>query len=593
MPSNRLTVAFLIGMSCLSGLAQTPPPAPAAQKGSAPASKEAEEDAEIIVLAGLPHLKEKEAILSYARQTYIKADLIKDKPLLQIIRLSLAKLEDQPENAAKIRQEHLVQLAEYFTKQAMAAQDAGQMADALRLAQVAIRCNPGNAKAKLFYANFLHNIAGRTDDGIQTLKHGLEFLPVDDPLTKDYLERYFQLLQARERDQEVIDESLKLIQVTKNMPTYMRDSLSMSAATSLYWTGKYPDAVNIINASSLDTQPNGLLLKARALFEGGKTQESINLLEAKTSAFKGAGRDAILSQLARFHILLGQHKMALAVTHERISADEKAPFPHIQKLQLLDRLGLKDEFDKELRLTFAQYAGSSAPMIALANFAAEKGYAELTGALANSAAQHGLERATFAALHLEAILNGPNPGQVIVQYQQIVAADKAFFKSNEAIVQSLIAIAYHARQKPDAVIAKRDRDIGDRYLTEFLKSKDLGPEAYRSVGRHLRSIRAGDAAVRVLEAGITLFPRYSQLRSEYISARILAGQTEAYGTRKSVADELELLLTMRRPSPAIWQEAVSWLRTESKLPADRQRKLEAAMSPLIRSNLDPEALAGR
>jgi hypothetical protein len=593
MLPTRLTFALLLGMSTLSGPAQSPPPPPAAQKSPAPASKEAEEDAEIIVLAGLPHLKEKEAILSYARQTYIKADLIKDKPLLQIIRLSLAKLEDQPENAAKIRQEHLIQLAEYFTKQAMAAQDAGQMADAQRLAQVAIRCNPGNAKSKLFYANFLHNIAGRTDDGIQTLKHGLEFLPVDDPLTKDYLERYFQLLQARERDQEVIDGSLKLIQVTKNMPTYMRDSLSMSAATSLYWTGKYPDAVNIINASSLDTQPSGVLLKARALFEGGKTQESINLLEAKTSAFKGAGRDAVLSQLARFHILLGQHKMALEVTQERISADEKAPFPHIQKLQLLDRLSLKDEFDKELRLIFANYAGNSAPMIALANFAAEKGYAELTGALANSAAQHGLERATFAALHLEAILNGPEPGQVIVQYQQIVAADKAFFKSNEAIVQALIAIAYHARQKTDAVIAKRDRDIGDRYLTEFLKSKDLGPEAYRSVGRHLRSIRAGDAAVRVLEAGITLFPRYSQLRADYISARILAGQTETYGTRKSVADELELLLTLRRPSPAIWQEAVSWLRSESKLPADRQRKLEAAMSPLIRSNLDPEALAGR
>jgi hypothetical protein len=593
MPSIRLTLALLLGMSTLSGLAQTPPPAPDASKTPPPASKEATEDAEIIILAGLPNLKDKEAILSYARQSYIKADLIKDKALLQIIRLSLAKLEDQPEKSAQIRQEHMNHLAEYFTKQAMAAQEAGQMADALRLAQVAIRCNPGNAKSKLFYANFLHNIAGRTDDGIQTLKHGLDFLPVDDPLTKDYLERYFQLLQARERDLEVIDESLKLIQATKNMPTYMRDSLSLSAATSLYWVGKYPDAVNLINANSLDTQPSGLLLKARALFEGGKTQESINLLEAKTSAFKGAGRDAVLSQLARFHILLGQHKMALAVTQERISADEKAPFPHIQKLQLLDRLGLKDEFDKELRLIVSNYAGNSAPMIALANFAAEKGYAELTGALANSAAQHGLERATFAALHLEAILNGPDPGQVIVQYQQIVAADKAFFKSNEAIVQALIAIAYHARQKPDAVVAKRDRDIGDRYLTEFLKSKNLGPEAYRSVGRHLRAIRAGDAAVRVLEAGITLFPRYSQLRADYVSARILAGQTETYGTRKSVADELELLLTMRRPSPAIWQEAVSWLRSESKLPAERQRKLEAAMSPLIRSNLDPEALAGR
>ncbi|MEY4379549.1 MAG: hypothetical protein RLZ85_1430 [Verrucomicrobiota bacterium] len=589
----RLTAAFLLGMTCLSGLAQTPPPSPATPKPAAPASKEAEEDAEIIVLAGLPHLKDKEAILSYARQTYIKADLIKDKALLQIIRLTLTKLEDQPENAAKIRQEHLNQLAEYFTIQAMAAQDAGQMADALRLAQVAIRCNPGNAKAKLFYANFLHNVAGRTDDAIQTLKHGLEFLPVGDPLTKDYMDRYFQLLQARERDQEVIDESLKLIQATKNMPTYMRDSLAMAAATSLYWVGKYPDAVNLINSNTLDTQPNGLLLKARALFEGGKTQESIRLLESKTSEFKGAGRDAIFSQLARFHILLGQHRLALAVTEDRISAEPKAPFPHIQKLQLLDRLGLKDEFDKELRLIFANYAGNSAPMIALANFAAEKGYAELTGAIATSAAQQGLERATFAALHLEALLNGPDPGQVIVQHRQIIAADKAFFKSNEAIVQALLAISYHARQKPDAATAKHDRDVGDRYLVEFLKAKDLGPEAYRSVGRHLRAIRAGDAAVRVLEAGVTLFPRYSQLRADYISARILAGQTETYGTRKSVADELELLMTMRRPSPAIWQEAVTWLRSESKLPAERLRKLDAAMSPLIRSNLDPEALAGR
>jgi hypothetical protein len=594
MSPTRLTIAFLLGMSCLSGLAQTPPPLPAAQNPSPSAANRGdEEDAEIVVLAGLPHLNEKEAVLSYARQTYIKADLIKDKALQQIIRLTLSKLEDHPEKAAKIRQEHLNLLAEFFTKQAMAAQDSGQMADAIRLAQVAVRCNPGNAKSKLFYANFLHSIAGRTDDAIQTLKHGLEFLPVDDPLTKDYLERYFQLLQAKERDREVIDESLKLLRDSKNIPAYMRESLSLTAATSLYWIGNYPDSVNLINSNNLESQAKGLLLKARALFEGGKTQESINLLQAKTSAFKGKERDAVLSQLARFHILLGQHKMALAVTQERIAADEKAPFPHIQRLQLLDRLDLKDEFDKELRLIFTSYAGNSAPMIALANFAAEKGYAQLTGVLVNSATQHGLERATFAALHLEAILNGPDPGQAISQHQQIVSADKAFFKSNEPIVQALLAIAYHARQKPDAVITKRDRDIGDRYLTEFLKAKDLGPEAYRSVGRHLRSIRAGDAAVRVLEAGVTLYPRYSQLRAEYVSARILAGQTETYGTRKSVADELELLLTLRRPSPAIWQEAVSWLRSESKLPIERQRKLEAAMSPLIRSNLDPEALAGR
>ena len=231
-------------------------------------------------------------------------------------------------------------------------------------------------------------------------------------------------------------------------------------------------------------------------------------------------------------------------------------------------------------------------MIALANFAAEKGYSELTGAIAIAADQQGFERVTFAVLHLEALVRGPDPSQAITQYQQIVAADRTYFKAKEPLVLALLGIAHHARQKNDPKAAKIDRDTGNRYLEEFLKAKDLGPEAYRSVGRHLRAIRAGEPAVRVLEAGAARHPRHSQLRADYISARILAGQTEAYGARRSVADELETLLTLRRPSPLVWQEAVSWLRTESKLPPERLRKLEAACAALVRSNLDPEALAG-
>jgi hypothetical protein len=590
MPPTRLTASLLLGAFCLTGLAQTAaPPSPSLQS---PASKEESEDAEIIVLAGLSNLKEKEAILSYARQTYVKAELIKDKALLQIIRLSLSKLEDQPDKSGQILQEHLNQLSEYFTKEGMAAQAAGNMTEALRLAQVAVRCNPGNAKSKLFFANFLHSVAGRTDDAIQTLQHGLNFLPVDDPLTKTYLERYFQLLQARERDQEVIEVGLKLLNTTKNISSSMREVLSLSAATSLYWTGNYPDAVNLINTSGLDKIPSGLLLKARALFDGGKTREAVSLLESNSSSFKGAARDAILSQLTRFHILLGQNRIALAVNQERVESDETAFFPQIQKLHLLDRIGIKEDFDKQLQLVYARYATNSAAMLALSNFAAEKGYAELTGAIAITADQQGFERVTFAVLHLEALVKGPDPSQAIKQYQQIVAADRTYFRAKEPLVLALLGIAHHARQKTDPKSAKIDRDTGNRYLEEFLKAKDLGPEAYRSVGRHLRAIRAGEPAVRILEAGAAKHPRHSQLRADYISARILAGQTEAYGTRRSVADELETLLTLRRPSPLIWQEAASWLRTESKLPPERLRKLQAACDALVRSNLDPEALAG-
>ena len=599
MPSLRPSLLFLVGLACFDHQLQAQAPLPSPEnKARTPSTTEEKqssaesEDAEIILLAGLPIGNNAEAILSYTRQTYVKSDLVQDKLLQQMVRISLSKIEDHPEKAEIIRQEHLNLVSDYFLKQAMELEPLNRPADALRLAQIAVRCNPANSKAKLFYANFLHSNLGRTDDAIQTLSHGLQFID-ESSLSRDYVDRYFQLLQLRERDNEVIDQSLKLLSAGKNISTATREGLALAAATSLYWVGRYPDSVNIINSSNLEKNPSGLLLKAKALFEGGRTAEGIGLLEAKASSFSGAARDAVLAQQARFHILLGQSRIALSVTDERIAADEKAPFPHIQRLQLLDRLGLKDEYDKELRLIMEYFAKSSAAMVALANFAAEKGYDGLTLAVANNAASQGFERATFAALHLEALLNARQPNQVITQYQQVASADRAFFKSNEPLVQALLGIAYHAREKKDAVEAKRDRDIGDRYLTEFLKTRNLGPEAYRSVGRHLRAVRASDAAMRVLEAGATLYPRHSQLRADYIGARILAGQTDSYGTRKSVAEEIELMLTLRRPSPAFWREALSWVRTESKLPPEKVRRLEAAIAPLVRSNLDPEALNGR
>ncbi|MEY4272841.1 MAG: hypothetical protein RL250_1707, partial [Verrucomicrobiota bacterium] len=567
---------------------------PAPAKKAAPAAKENDTDAEIILLTGLPLGKPKETMTSYARQTYVRAELVKDPLLRQFVQLALAKIEDQPEQAGQIRQEHLSKLAEFFLSKAMEAQAADKTAETLRLAEIAVRCNPANSKAKLFYANFLHSKMGRTDDAIQTMRHGLEFLDINDRLGRDYLERYFQFLQLRERDGEVIEQGLKLLRVGKDLPQPTREAIALATATSQYWAGRYPDCVKTIGINNLDNFPNGLLLKAKALFDGGKTQEGLALLETKGASVKDpSARDAILSQQARFHILLGQTRMALSVNDDRIALDAKAPFPHIQRLQLLDKLGLKDEYEKELRIVIDRFANNSSAMIALANFAAEKGYEGLTAALSSVAAARGFESATFAALHLEALLNAGQPDQVIAQHQQVSAADPSFFQSNRPLVQAILGIAHYARNKPDEAAAKRERDIADRYLAEFLKAKDLGPEAYRSVGRHLRAVRAPDAAVRVLEAGVQAHPTHSQLRADYVRARLLAGMTESYGTRKSMVEELESLMTLRRPSPLVWQEALSWLRTEAKLPPDKNRQLEGSLQALVRPGLDLEALGGR
>lgn len=550
-------------------------------------------DAEVILLAGLPLTKGKEATLSYARQTYVKSGLIQDAVLREWVRLTLSKIEDQPDNAAILKEEHLAKVGEYFLSQAQEAQKANKIGDSLRLAQIAARISPGNHRSKLLLANILHTNYGRTEDAIQTLRFGLEYLNTNDPLSRDYLERYFQLLQLKERDSEVIEQSLKLLAVGKDLNANTQQTVSLAAATSLYWVGRYSECVNIININALDNQPNGLLLKAKALFDGGKTAEAATLLESRTSQFTGASKDALYSQQARFQLLLGKPKVALTVTNERIALDEKVPFPHLMRLQLLDRLQLKEDYDKELQLIAERFADSSSAMLALANFAAERGYDGLTLSLADAAMNRGFDRATFTALHLEALLNAKRPDQVIAQFEQLNAADRNFFTSNLPVVRALVGIAYHGRLKKDEATAKNDRMVGDRYLQELLKANNLGPEAYRSVGRKLKEIRATEAAVRILEAGVKSFPRYSQLRAEYIGARILAGQTDAYGTRKSVADELEELLAMRRPSPLIWHEALAWLRSEAKLSKEQAARLEKAIAPLARPDLDKEALAGR
>lgn len=605
MPSRHPILVLALSAVCLQGWAQTAPtnPKTAPETPATPGGKatvkpatinsKEEVDAEFIVLAGLPITKGKDEILRYARLTYIKSDLIKDVVLRQWVRLALARIEDQPDNAAFIREEHLIKVGEYFLGQAQEAQQGNRIDEAFKLAQITVRISPGNSKGKLFFANILHANFNRTDDAIQTLRHGLEFLNVNDPLGRDYLDRYFQLLQLRERDNEVVEQSLNLLKQGKDLPPPTRQTISLAAATSLYWVGRYAESVNLININNLDENVGGLLLKAKALFDGGKTQEAIVLLEAKTSKFSGSAKDAIYAQQARFHILLGKPKVALTVTNERIALEEKAPFPHIQRLMLLDRLNLKDEYEKELRLIAERFAGNAGAMIALANFAAERGYDGLTATLAEASASRGFERSTFAALHLEALLNGQHPDQLIAQYQQVNAADRGYFSSNLPIVNALLGIAYHAREKKDEGVAKSDRNIGDRYIKEFLAAPNLGPEAYRSVGKHLKRVRASETAVRVLEAGVQAFPRYAQLRADYIGARLLAGQTESYGTRKSMADELDELLKMRRPSPIVWHEALSWLRSEAKLPKGQAERLDRAIAPLARPDLDQDALSGR
>lgn len=573
-----------VTLPCLA-LAQNAP-APQPSQTQAPSA-----DPDVVLLMGMPVTQGKEATLAYLAKIGGKADLIADAFLRRTVRLTLAAVEANPENAAEIRQKHLASLSSYFVEVGNKALNDSDLPTAVQAAQLAVRCQGSNAQAKLFYADILHRKIGKTDDAISLLQNGLQNIDSSDKIGRAYLERYGQLLQARHRDPEVVDFCLNYLK-KKDLGSETKSVLALQAATSLYWCGRYPEAVSLIEANKLDRSASGTMLLALCLFDGGRVQQALSLLDNRAPDFRGQERDAILSQHGRLLLLLRQPKQALALVNDRISLDGNNGFLRVQRAAIIDKIGQREEYDKELRAILDLYANNDAVMLALSNFGAQRGYSGLCDLLANLAVARGYDTATFSALHLESLIRAGNPDACIRTYQSVNQADKTHFRSNQPMVQALLGIAYHLRPKANPAVEKADRSIGDKYLDAFLESEP-GPEAYRSVARHLLDGGAPEPAARILGIGVQQHPWHSQLRADWISARILAGQGEARGTRTALVDEVDRLLAGRRPLPTVWGDILGWLRSESGLDAPRVRKLEAAIEPLARPDLDRDAFLGR
>lgn len=582
-----------VSLPPLAWAESTPAPAPKAPASTAPAAASSQSDPEVVLLLGMPVTQGKEATLAYLAKIGGKADLIADPILRRSVRLTLAAIESNPDQAAQIRQGHLASISAYFVEIGKKALEEGDLPTAVQAGQLAIRCSGSNTQAKLFYADILHRKIGKSEDAILLLKSGLGTVNSSEPMGRAYLERYGQILQARHRDPEVIDFTLNYLK-NKDLASETKTILAFQAATSLYWCGRYPEAINLIETYKLDKTASGTMLHSLCLFDGGRVQQALSVLDNRAPDFRGQERDAILSQHSRLLSLLGQPKQALSLTNDRISLDGANGFLRVQRLAILDKLGQRDEYEKELRAILDQFSGSDSVMLALANYGSQRGYFSLCELLANLAVAKGYDTATFSALHLESLIRAGKSDLCIRTYQNVNMANKGHFRSNQTMVQALLGIAYHLRPKSNPAVEKADRSIGDKYLEAFLEAEITpGPEAFRSVSRHLIDGGATDPAARILSAGVQTYPWHSQLRADWISARILAGQGDAYGTRPALVDEVERILTGRRPLPPVWGDILGWLRSESRLDAARVRKLEAAIEPLVRPGLDRDAFLGR
>jgi len=579
-----LLALALPALPCSGQSAEAPKPAATASRGD-------NLDPETVLLLGLPVTQGRDATLDYLARLAPRVELVHDPVLRSAVKLTIAAIQADPAEAASLRQRHLASIAGYFMEVGKKHLDEGDLPTAVQAAQLAMKCNPTNPRVKLFYADLLHRRLGKTEESILLLSNGLKISPPLDGVDRAVLERLAQLLQARHRDTEVAEIFSKLLK-DSNLDAETRNLAAFQTATAYYWLGKYPESTALIEQYKLDRTINGVLLLALAYFDGGKVQQALTILENRAADFRGAERDALLGQHGRLLMISKQPRQALSVIDDRISLDPQNGFLRVQRLAALTKLGMAEEADRELREILRRFADNDAVLLALANFGSQRGASGLCENLANLAVARGFDTATFSALHLESLIRAGRPDLAIRTHQSVNQARPGHFRSNQAMVQALLGIAHEIRPKKDEAARRADASIAERHFEAFL-AEEPGPEAFRSVARHLVDGGAPEAASRLLGLGAAAHPWHTQLRADWASARVLAGQGEGRGTRPPLADEAERLLAGRRPVPTVWGDLLGWVRAESGLEPARRRRLEAALEPLVRPDLDRDAFLGR
>ncbi|MCD8298912.1 MAG: hypothetical protein LUD39_04040 [Opitutae bacterium] len=536
-----------------------------------------------LILADIALYKRSDDIKKCAARILERAEKINDETLRQITISSLQQIIAEPENAEKIRREHLKKVGEYFAATAFAAHDAKRNEDALAAVQIALRCDPANARARLLFANLIEPTAA-----LQTLHYGIKFLDLNSEIAPVYFNRYFDALSNLQQDKIAAKQALALL-AEKSLPAPVHAAVASHAAMSLFWIGDYAGALKVLDGEKISDSQQGLILKSRCMFELGQRDAAIALLSGSVNKFPPEKRDVILSQLSHFMQNLGDISGALKIADRRVQENPTSPTPYLQRLYLFRKNGEKENFNSELEQIFTVFPSSQTALATLANFAAESGEPAIAKRCVRCAAEHQFGTGIFTAAYIEALVTANDPDTAIQSYIEISKNYPKTFEGIETPVNAILAAAYTRIATPEFTPDEETRKTllnhAGLLLAQYLEDKTLTPENFISATNLFKRIGADETALKIAEAGLKSFPWHSQIRANAISMRIKLNIISGSATRAPLAKEIRALAIMRRPAPEIWQEIAAWLATTNSLSAEDAAALKKIVAPLAKSDL--------
>ncbi len=532
--------------------------------------------AEFALYESVPEIKK------CAERMLERADKIADPELRRITIFSLSKILNAPENLEKIKAEHLKKLSEFFTETAINAREGNRNEDALAAVQIALKCNPANVPARLIFSNLI-----APEAALQTLHYGIKFLDLNSEIAPTYFNKYFAALADLQQDRIAAKQALALLN-EKSLPSAVREVVANHAAMSLFWLGEYEKALEILLSEKIDESQQGLILKSRCLFEIGKRQEAIALLNENVSKFPPEKRDVLLSQLSHFFQNLNDVPAAIKIADRRVAENPTSPTPYLQRLYLFHKNGEKQNFDAELEQIFSAFPSSQTALTTLANFAAENGVPEIEQKCIKTDAEHQFQKGIFTTAYHEALVVENEAETAIRFYDEISKNFPKTFDGIESSVNVILAAAYLkiAAGTTDFSTKETLSRHAETLLAQYFEDKTLAPENFISAANLFARIGVPEAALEVSETALKAFPWHSQIRATAISNRMKLNLVSATTTRAPLEKEIRALAIMRRPNPAIWQEIAAWLSTQNSLSKNETAALKKIISPLAKNDLN-------
>ncbi len=457
---------------------------------------------------------------------------------------------------------HLNHKGEYFISVAKAALERGDFAEFAKYIGTGASLSPKNAEAQKLCAD-LYFAFGRSIDAFQILENSLDYGLNDPEIFKNYLTRCFML----DQDSRVINTAKKYLP-NKNLSPVIREDLKLAEAQANFFRGNYNEASKLIRDYTLETNPEGFLLRCQLMYELGEKPEAIKLLNTAIKNYPGVMR--LLEIKARWLKDMGNLKEARDCIDLIIISNPENFSPYIQSLHLMTGPENAERRNSEIEKIIKKYGKSEQAMLELAQYGNDNFDAKLTARLLTLAEQSRFpSRTKFALTHAECLINANRPHEAILLIDELLSQieREQWLADTKIALDALKCIAYFADDQPE---------IGLINLTRLLENRRVPPQLLIATGKKLiqakRFVEANNMLIQAHLMNENNQPLLLQIVKLKIEHPEIANDVEVYIRR---------LMDTRRPPREVLISALNCVSSDTYLFSNNREKLQLDIEKMI------------